>query len=524
MSVNIFGQEATEEKAESARLSSFVGALAVGDLVKSTLGPKGMNKILQSASTGDINVTNDGATILKSIQLDNAAAKILVNISKVQDDEVGDGTTTVCVLASELLREAEKLVMAKIHPQTIVEGYRIASTAALQALEESALDHSSDPSMFREDLFNIARTTLSSKVLSQDKDYFANLAVDAVLRLQGSTDLDHIQIIKKVGGKLTDSYLDEGFIFDKQIGVNCPKRLENAKILIANTSMDTDKIKIFGARVKVDSTGKLAELERAEREKMKDKVKAIAAHGINCFINRQLIYNYPESLLAEHGIMTIEHADFEGVERLSLVTGGEIASTFDHPDKVKLGRCELIEEIMIGEDKLVKFSGVAAGQACTVVLRGSTTQMVDEAERSLHDALSVLSQTVKETRVTLGGGCSEMLMSCAVEEAARRVAGKKAIAVEAFARALRQIPMILADNAGYDSSDLVSRLRVAHYEGQRDAGLDMTKGTIASMRKLGVTESYKLKRQVVISASEATEMILRVDTILRATPRRREAH
>ncbi|KAL5512241.1 CCT2 [Sanghuangporus baumii] len=524
MSVNIFGQEATEEKAESARLSSFVGALAVGDLVKSTLGPKGMNKILQSASTGEINVTNDGATILKSIQLDNAAAKILVNISKVQDDEVGDGTTTVCVLASELLREAEKLVMAKIHPQTIVEGYRIAGTAALQALEESALDHSSDVSMFREDLFNIARTTLSSKVLSQDKDYFANLAVDAVLRLHGSTDLDHIQIIKKVGGKLTDSYLDEGFILDKQIGVNCPKRLENAKILIANTSMDTDKIKIFGARVKVDSTGKLAELERAEREKMKDKVKAIAAHGINCFINRQLIYNYPESLLAEHGIMTIEHADFEGVERLSLVTGGEIASTFDHPDKVKLGRCELIEEIMIGEDKLVKFSGVAAGQACTVVLRGSTTQMVDEAERSLHDALSVLSQTVKETRVTLGGGCSEMLMSCAVEEAARRVAGKKAIAVEAFARALRQIPMILADNAGYDSSDLVSRLRVAHYEGQRDAGLDMTKGTIASMRKLGVTESYKLKRQVVISASEATEMILRVDTILRATPRRREAH
>lgn len=523
MSMQIFGNEATEEKAENARLASFVGALAVGDLVKSTLGPKGMNKILQSTSTGDINVTNDGSTILKSIQLDNAAAKILVNISKVQDDEVGDGTTSVCVLAAELLREAEKLIAMRIHPQTIVEGYRIASTAALDALQKAAVDHASDPAQFREDLFNIARTTLSSKVLSQDKDYFANLAVDAVLRLKGSTDLEHIQIIKKVGGKLTDSYLDEGFILDKTIAVNSPKRMENAKILVANTSMDTDKIKVFGARLKVDSTGKLAELERAEREKMKAKVEAIATHGINCFVNRQLIYNYPESILTEKGIMVIEHADFEGVERLSLVTGGEITSTFDRPDLVKLGRCDLIEEIIIGEDKLIKFSGVAAGEACTVVLRGSTHQMVDEAERSLHDALSVLSQTVKETRVVLGGGCSEMLMSCAVDEASRKVKGKKAIAVQSFAYALRQIPTILADNAGYDSSDLVTRLRAAHFEGQSDAGLDMNQGTIASVKKLGVTESYKLKRQVVLSASEAAEMIIRVDDILRATPRKREA-
>ncbi|KAI6003504.1 chaperonin Cpn60/TCP-1 family [Pisolithus orientalis] len=513
MSMQIFGNEATEEKAENARLASFVGALAVGDLVKSTLGPKGMNKILQSTSTGDINVTNDGSTILKSIQLDNAAAKILVNISKVQDDE----------LAAELLREAEKLIAMRIHPQTIVEGYRIASVAALDALQKAAVDHASDPAQFREDLFNIARTTLSSKVLSQDKDYFANLAVEAVLRLKGSTDLEHIQIIKKVGGKLTDSYLDEGFILDKTIAVNSPKRMENAKILVANTSMDTDKIKVFGARLKVDSTGKLAELERAEREKMKAKVEAIAAHGINCFVNRQLIYNYPESILTEKGIMVIEHADFEGVERLSLVTGGEIASTFDRPDLVKLGRCDLIEEIIVGEDKLIKFSGVAAGEACTVVLRGSTHQMVDEAERSLHDALSVLSQTVKETRVVLGGGCSEMLMSCAIDEASRKVKGKKAIAVQSFAHALRQIPTILADNAGYDSSDLVTRLRAAHYEGQSDAGLDMNEGTIASMKKLGVTESYKLKRQVVLSASEAAEMIIRVDDILRATPRKREA-
>lgn len=453
-------------------------------------------------------VTNDGATILKAIALDNAAAKVLVNISKVQDDEVGDGTTSVTVLAAELLREAEKLVDKKIHPQTIIEGYRIASQAALAALERSAVDHSNDKEAFKKDLMSIARTTLSSKVLSQDRNHFAELACEAVLRLKGSSDLSHIQIIKKAGGKLNDSYLDEGFILDKKIGVNQPKRLEKAKILVANTAMDTDKIKIFGARVSVGSTGKLAELEKAEREKMKAKVEKIKAHGINCFINRQLIYNWPEQLFSDAGIMSIEHADFDGIERLALVTGAEIASTFDHPEQVKLGYCDLIEEVIIGEDTLIKFSGVAAGQACTIVLRGATEQLLDESERSLHDALAVLSQTVREPRTTLGGGCAEMLMARAVDNAAMKIDGKKQIAVAAFAVALRQLPTILADNAGYDSSELVAKLRTAQNDGMNTYGLDLMTpgGGIADMRELGVIESYKLKRAVVSSASEAAEV------------------
>src|ERR1700761_2976905 len=467
-----------------------------------------MDKILQSASTGEIMVTNDGATILKAIALDNAAAKVLVNISKVQDDEVGDGTTSVTVLAAELLREAEQLVSQKIHPQTIIEGYRIASSAALQALEKLATDNSKNEEAFRHDLEAIARTTLSSKVLSQDRTQFAKLAVDAVLRMKGSTDLTHIQIIKKAGGKLKDSYLDEGFILDKKFGVNQPKRIENAKILVANTAMDTDKVKIFGARLKVDSTGKLAELERAERDKMKAKVERIKQHGINVFVNRQLIYNWPEQLFADVGISSIEHADFDGVERLALVTGAEIASTFDHPESVKLGHCDLVEEVIIGEDTLIRFSGVAAGRACTIVLRGATEQLLDEAERSLHDALAVLSQTVKSPKTTLGGGCAEMVMAKAVDQAAQNVAGKKQLAVESFAKALRQLPTILADNAGLDSSDLVSRLRKAIYAGMTSSGLDLLRpgGGIADMRERGVVESYKLKRAVVNSASEAAEV------------------
>lgn len=203
--------------------------------------------------------------------------------------------------------------------------------------------------------------------------------------------------------------------------------------------MDTDKIKIFGARVRVDSTGQLAELERAEKDKMKEKVDKIKAHNITCFVNRQLIYNWPEQLFSDAGIMSIEHADFDGIERLALVTGGEIASTFDHPELVKLGHCDVIEEILIGEDRLIKFSGVAAGEACTIVLRGSTTHLLGEAERSLHDALCVLSQTVAEPRTVLGGGCAEMLMAKACDKVASTTAGKAAIAVEAFARALRQV-------------------------------------------------------------------------------------
>jgi len=520
--VNIFSRGAEEEKAETARLSSFVGAIAIGDLVKSTLGPKGMDKILQGGGRMEkLSVTNDGATILRSIGVDNPAAKVLVDISKVQDDEVGDGTTSVVVLACELLREAESLVSKRIHPQTIIAGWRKATDEARKALTNFARDHGSDEAKFHEDLLNIAKTTISSKILTQYKEKFAKLAVDAVLRLKGSGSLDAIQIIKKLGGGLQDSYLDEGFLLDKKIGVNQPKRIEKCKILVANTSMDADKIKVFGSKVKVDAISKVAELELAEKEKMRDKVNKIIKHGCNVFINRQLIYNYPEQLFADAGIMAIEHADFEGVERLALVTGSEIYSTFDNPEGVTLGECDVIEEIMIGEDRLIKFSGVKMGEACTVVLRGATQQILDEAERSLHDALCVLTQTVKETKTVFGGGSAEMLMSEAIGKLAVVTPGKEAMAMEAFAKALRMLPTIMADNAGFDSAQLVSELRAIHNEGKQSMGIDMENGEVSNMEDLGITESFQVKRQVLMSASEAAEMILRVDDIVKAAPRQR---
>ncbi|KAK3164890.1 hypothetical protein QOZ80_1AG0026130 [Eleusine coracana subsp. coracana] len=449
----VLKDDAIEEKGERARLASFVAAMAVQDLLKTTLGPKGMDKILQSTGRGqNITVTNDGATILKSLHIDSPAAKVLIDISKVQDDEVGDGTTSVVVLAGELLREAEKLANMKIHAMTIIAGYRMAAECARNALLQRTMDNKENADTFRSDLMNIAMTTLSSKILSHDKEYFAELAVDAVLRLKGSTNLEAIQILKKPGGSLRDSFLADGFILDKKIGLGQPKRIENAKILVANTAMDTDKVKIYGARVRVDSMAKVADIEAAEKQKMREKVQKIIGHGINCFVNRQLIYNFPEELFADAGILAIEHADFDGIERLALVTGGEIASTFDNPESVKLGHCKVIEEIMIGEDKLIHFSGVEMGQACTIVLRGASEHVLDEAE----------------------------------------------------------------------SAELISQLRAEHHKENSTAGIDVITGSVGDMQKLGISESFKVKQAILLSATEATEMILRVDEIITCAPRRRE--
>lgn len=286
--------------------------------------------------------------------------------------------------------------------------------------------------------------------------------------------------------------------------------------------MDTDKIKILGSKVKVDSIMKVAEIEEAEKQKMKRKVERILKYKPDVFINRQLIYNYPEQLLADAGVMVIEHADFDGMERLSAVLGAEIVSTFDDPSTEALGSCALIEEVMIGEDKVIKFSGCQRNEACSIVLRGSGNHILDEAERSLHDAICVLVAAVKNHKTIYGGGNAEMRMSLAVQELATTVEGKQALAIEAFAQALRALPTIIADNAGYDSAEIVQNLRAAVAGGDTEAGLNMFTGKVDNMKELGITECLRVKEQALVSATEAAEMILRVDDIVKCAPRKRE--
>ncbi|CBZ52050.1 putative TCP-1/cpn60 family chaperonin [Neospora caninum Liverpool] len=551
---------AQQDKGETARLQYFVGAIAVGELVKSTLGPKGLDKILtpmqavDGSRNGKTIITNDGATILKSVWLDNPAAKILADVALQQDAVCGDGTTGVVVLASELLKQAEELVNQNIHPQIITTGYRKALSVARQRLQQISFGCEED--RLRDYLMNVARTTLSSKLLTHEKEHFAKIAVDAILRLkEHASSLELVHIIKKPGGCLRDSFLDEGFILEKRIGTYHPKVQEDCRVMVANTPMDTDKIKIYGARVSVDSFEAVQALELAEKEKMKQKVDKIAAYGCNVFINRQLIYNYPEQIFQDHKVIAIEHADFDGMERLAAALGAEIISTFDAPDPSKLGYCKKLEEIMIGEDKVIRFSGCKRGEACTIVLRGGSEHGLEEAERSLHDALAILSQLVLEQKgekqsgldtsaflkvdgktgsaapfpdptgaqplVVCGGGAAELAMASAVEELARTEEGKVSLAIEAFAKALRQIPTIILENGGLDSADIVSRLRVAHLRGEHTMGVDMDTGSVADMKTKGVLEAYKSKLSQICFAAEAAEMIVRVDDIIRCAPRER---
>jgi len=287
--------------------------------------------------------------------------------------------------------------------------------------------------------------------------------------------------------------------------------------------MDSDIIKIHQAKIEVEDHEELALLFKAENDRINEKCNKISKFNINCFINRDVIYDIPGQYFVDHGICAIDYTNFDGVDRLCLVTDAELVSSFDNPERAKIGTCDLIEEIMIGEEKVMRFSGVPKGEACTIVLRGPNMQILDEAERSLHDALCVLSQVcTSDSRTVLGGGCSECLMANAVEEYSKKIAGKKSLAVSAFANALRQIPTIIAQNAGYNSTELVSQLRVAHYEGKKTAGLNMTNGTIGDVTEMRITESYKVKHQILVSAVEAAEMILRIDEIIKAPPRKRQ--
>jgi T-complex protein 1 subunit beta len=509
----------------SARETNYIGALAIVDMVKSTLGPKGMDKILEPIDQkGNLSVTNDGSTILKSIFVNNPAAKIMVDISKIQDDEVGDGTTSVVVLAGELLKEADRLIDQKIHPMIIIEGFREGCKLSLRQLENISFARGGNYASYRKDLINIAKTSLSSKILAHDKDHFSNLAVDAILHLRGSCDLDMIHIIKKVGGTLRDSFLDEGFILDKKFGVCQPRQLKNARILVANTPMDSDKIKIYGAKVEVDSIYGISEIEAAEKMKMKAKCDKIASNGINCFVNRQLIYDYPEQVLSKKGIITIEHADFDGIDRLAKVLGGDIVSNFDDLGQTKYAYCKVIDEITIGEEQAIHFSGVELGEACTIVIRGASSHILDEASRSLHDAISVLVSSIRDPRIVYGGGFSEMQMAQVVSHASSRIIGKKSEAMQSFARALTQIPTIICDNAGLDSSEILSNLRVAHMLSPSTCrkGLDIVRGDVGDMENIGVFEALRVKHQILLSATEAAECIIRVDEIVQSVPRERK--
>ena len=481
----------------------------VVDFIKTSLGPRGMDKLMVSES-GCLKITNDGATILKNIKKDGIVVNILNEVCSVIDQEIGDGTTTLCCLVGELMIEAEKLINMNVHPQIIVQGFRIAAREAIVTINSNSFDNSKNLELFCADLLDMARTTLNSKVVATQKELFARIALKAVLKLKGSTDLNRLNIIKKCGGSLKDSFLDEGFILNKKIEYNQPKKIKNAKILIVNTALDSDRIKINGVKIKVKSISNLARIEIGEQKKLLDKCRKILTHGINVIVNRQLIYNRQERFFSDHGILSIEQADFDGIEKLALCTGAEIASTFDEPSKIKLGLCKIVEEVVIGDEKYIRFGGCANEGSCSIVIRGSNEQIIDEAERSLHDALSILIQSIKNPKYIWGGGYSEMKIGNSIEYLSKKFQCKKSLSIASFAIAIQRIPEIIMENAGLESIFLINKFKKNLKKGE-ECCFNAENEDISCAKISGLIENSKLKTQIILAAVEAVEMIIRID-------------
>lgn len=510
--MNIFSHQnlgTTEEKGIDAQRTILSGTNLICDILKSTLGPKGMLKIMQGNGK-NLNITNDGAFILKNLQIDSASAKILINSSVGQDWEEGDGTTSVSILSSLIIKELSNL---KIHPIKIIKGLRMAQEKCEKILEKIAEKPSED------DINALVNTTLCSKVLKYDLEKFTDICVKAYKNLGDKSDLNLIQIIK-CSGKLEDSYIDDGFILNKDTTINSMK---NPKILIANTSMDQDKIKIFGSKICVNSIEDLADMEKIERDKMLMKIKNICSYNIDCFINRQLIYDYPMQLLKSKNVQPIEHADFDGIERLNNILGGKILSTFENIDQSAFGTCEEIKNVIIGNKKMIKFSGIKNG-ASTIVLFGSSKEMLDEAERSIHDALCVLMKIRENPKITYGGGSTEMYLGVELAKFALEVSGVESEAIIAFSNALQNIPIILAENGGYNGNEIRSQLRSKHNNNEYTYGVNLENGNISCMKELKVIDSYRIKKRIITCASEIAQMIIKCDGNVKCKPRERTRH
>ena len=513
-----------EERGDDAVRILKAGTELISSILQTTLGPKGALKMMQGPQS--VTVTSDGATILKNLVVDNPAAKILVDASISQDWEEGDGTTSVSVLASLLIEEAYKL---NIHPIKIINGYQLGL-----ARISSRLEHLADPAS-DEDLVNLAKTTICSKVLKCSLDLFSRICVDAVDRLDNG-DLSLIQVIKS-SGKLEESFLSDGFILKRnqtieegmihgkqsvesgegQVKTSCPGKV---KVLVANTSLDTDKIKVFGAKINVDSVSKLGEIEEAEKNKMRGKIDEICSIPFNVFVNRQLIYDYPFDLFREKNVQAIEHADFDGVERLVRFLGGKIMSTFDSLDEGCLGTCDQVKNVVIGNEQMIEFQKAGRG-ASTIVLRGSSQEVLDEAERSLHDALCVLKKIKSEKKILYGGGATDMELALCLNEYASELSGKESESIFAFSNALQRIPAILGRNGGFDGEEIKAKMRSEHFSGNKTAGINMSTGKVDCMKRLGVVESLRTKRRVIAAAVEVAQMVLKCDAFIKCKPRER---
>ena len=504
--------------------SNIMAVRAIAEILKTTYGPKGMDKMLVD-SLGDITITNDGATILDKIDLQHPAAKMLVQIAKGQDEEAGDGTKTSVIFAGELLKEAEKLLAQNIHPTIIVEGYKAALHKSLEILEELAEPIDIND---KEVLKKIALTSLSSKAVGEAREHFAELAVEAVKAIAEQrdgkwyVDLNNIQIIKKHGGSLTDTTLVRGVVIDKEVvHPDMPRSVKDAKIAVLDAPLEIEKPEI-DLEVSITSPDLVRKLLEKQEKILQEKVEKIAATGANVVITQKGIDEVAQHFLAKKGILAVRRVKRSDIEKIAKATGAKIVTNIDDITSEDLGYAELVEERRIGEDKMIFIEGAKNPKSVTILIRAGFERLVEEADRALHDALSAVADAVMDGKIVAGGGAVEGELSKHLREYARTVAGKKSLAIEAFIRALEALPQTLAYNAGLDTIEILMKLRSAHEKGEKWAGIDVATGEIVNMLNKGVIEPVRVKANALKAGTEVATMILRIDDVIAASRTKEE--
>jgi thermosome len=506
-------------RGRNAQRNNIMAARIIGEVLKSTLGPRGMDKMLVD-SLGDVTVTNDGATVLKEIDVQHPAAKMMVEAAKTQDTIAGDGTTTVVVLASELLKKAEELLDQNIHPTVVVGGYR---KAAAQALEELGGIAKGVDIKDKEALKKVASTAIRSKSVALSKELVTNLAIEAVdliAERRGDkwvADVEQIQITKKHGGSFTDTRLIKGIIVDKEVvHSGMPRRVEKAKIALVDAPLEIEKTEM-SAEIRIRDPAQMKAFLDEESRMLKEMVDKIAATGANVVFCQKGIDEIAQHFLAKQGILAVRRVKKSDMEKLSRATGARIVTNFDDLKKEDLGTAELVEERKFGDDKMVFVEGCKNPKSVGVLIRGGLERFVDEAERAVHDALSVVADVYENPRIVAGGGSLEMELAKRLRSYASKVGGREQLAVEAFADSLEAIPRTLAENAGMDPIDILVDLRAQHDKPEGlSVGVDVFSGKAADMEKLNVLEPAKVKEQAIKSAVEAACMILRIDDVIAA--------
>ncbi len=514
--VLVLKESALQQKGKDAQKNNITAAKLVADLVKTSLGPRGLDKMLVD-SLGDVTITNDGATILKEIDAQHPAAKMMVEVSKTIDTEVGDGTTSSVVFAGALLEKAEKLLEKDVHSTVIVDGYQAASEKALELLADFAKSVKPDD---QESLVKIAKTSMQSKLISEDSEPLSKLVVDAILKIAEkngdtySVDLDNLKVEKKSGASIQDTALIKGIVLDKEIvHSGMPTKIQKAKIALVNAALEVEKTEM-SAEIRISDPTQMQMFLEEENRMLKEMVTKLHSAGTNVLICQKGIDDISQHYLSKHGILAVRRVKESDMTKLAKATGGRITTNLDDITEKDLGHADLVQQKKVETDKWVFIEGCRNPHSVTVLIRGGSQRVIDEVDRSIHDSLMVVKDVIETPSIVTGGGSAEAYLAGQLNEYADSFDGREQLAIKQYAEALESIPLTIAENAGMDPIDTIISLRAKQNNGKKGAGINARESKIGDMNSLSILEPLVVKEQIVKSATETACMILRIDDVI----------